>query len=248
MKSWAVMLLLFVATGLVGAADDGDGKGNADVGHAGVEEMPAPSGATPERKPPRILSWEVQIGVEPPQSKALIVLLPNANGKPSAVIVTTAQGEAVLDRPYAAADVGGKGAIDVGEISPDEVRKRFGAALEAQPPRPISWMLYFTDGSNKLTAESKAALEKIKAALKAELARRTTAEILVVGHTDRLGTVSANDALSLKRARFIAEKLVATGIAKRQMEVSGRGTREPQVPSADRRAEPKNRRVEIVIR
>ncbi len=248
MKCWVGMLLLFVATGLVGAADDSNGKTNIDVGQNSAEAMQVPAAPTPIAKPPHRLSWEVQIGVAPPQSKALVVLLPDASGKQSALIVSTAQGEAVLDRPYAAADVGGKGAIEVGEISPEEVRKRFGATLAAQPPRPISWVLYFTEGRNKLTAESKSMLEKAKAELKVELARRATAEILVVGHTDRIGTINANDVLSLKRARFVSEKLIATGIDKRQIEVSGRGAREPLVPTADRQAEPRNRRVEIIIR
>ena len=233
MKRALVMLCLAVATGLVGAAADGDKKGSAAV-------------ARP--KPPHRLSWAVQIGIEPPPSKALVVLLPEPDGRPSALVVTTARGEAVLDRPYAKADVGGKGAIEVGEISPEEVRRRFGATLAAQPPRPLSWLLYFSNGRSTLAATSKAALDQATAELKAELARRATAEIVVVGHTDRVGKTAANDALSLRRARVVAKALIAAGIDPRQTEFAGRGAREPLVPAAAGRAEPKNRRVEIVIR
>jgi len=243
MKTWLAMLLLVLASGLTAAAEDAGGKSDAASG-AGAE---TPAAATPAPLPPHRLMWDVQIGVAPPQSKALVVLLPDASGKQTALVVTAAQGEVVLDKPYAAADVGGKGNIEVGELSADEVRKRFGATLAAQPLRPVSWLLFFASGGMQLTAESKALLAKLKTELKAELARRDAGEILVIGHADQAGKPETNDALSLKRARFVAAALAAIGVDKRQIEVSGRGTREPR-SLAPGRAEPKNRRVEIVVR
>lgn len=242
MKKLLTALLLALAAGPASAEGTAEEPGAPG---SGADQREA---AAPAALPPHRLMWDVQIGVTPPQSKALIVLLPDAGGKQSAVIVKAAQGEVVLDKPYAAADVGGTGSIEVGELSADEVRRRFGATLAAQPLRPVSWVLYFTSGRNQLAAASKALLARLKLDLKAELARRATAEILVVGHTDHVGKDAANDALSLKRAQFIAAALAAMGVDKGQIEVSGRGTREPQISSADRRAEPKNRRVEIVVR
>jgi outer membrane protein OmpA-like peptidoglycan-associated protein len=44
------------------------------------------------------------------------------------------------------------------------------------------------------------------------------------------------------------DELVKLGAAADRMQVSGRGEREPLVPTADEVAEPKNRRVEITVR
>jgi len=173
-----------------------------------------------------------------------IVLLPDAGGKSSALVVKSAQGETTLDRPYAAADVGSKGAIAPGQSSNEEVRVRFGAVLAAQPARPVSWVVYFVSGSDELTPDSRPVFEQIKA----ELSRRPAPEVAVIGHTDRVGKVEANDALSIKRAQFVRDALVGVGIDARQMEVSGRGEREPLVPTADEVDEPRNRRVEINVR
>jgi outer membrane protein OmpA-like peptidoglycan-associated protein len=180
----------------------------------------------------------------PEAPKELIVLLPESDGKPSALVVNSVQDVAVLDHPYATASVGGKGAITPGQSSSEEVRARFGAVLDAQPPRPVSWLVYFVSGRDELTPDSGPILEQVKA----ELARRPAPEIAVIGHTDRVGKLETNDALSLKRAQFVRDALVGAGIDASQMEVSGRGEREPLVPTADEVAEPKNRRVEINVR
>lgn len=176
--------------------------------------------------------------------KDRIVLLPEADGKPSSVVVKSAKGNALLDRPYAAANVGGKGTITLDQSNDKEVSTRFGALLAAIPPRPVSWMVYFVRGSDELTPESSPLLDQVKV----ELTRRPAPEISVIGHTDRVNTVEANDALSLKRAEVVKDVLVAAGFDARQIEVSGRGEREPLIPTPDEVDEPRNRRVEINVR
>ena len=114
----------------------------------------------------------------------------------------------------------------------------------AQPPRPVSFTVYFLTGRDELTPESRALFDGIKA----ELARRPAPEITAIGHTDRVGTISANDALSARRAQAVKAALVAAGIPATQIDVAGRGEREPLVPTADEVDEPRNRRVEISVR
>jgi OmpA-OmpF porin, OOP family len=70
----------------------------------------------------------------------------------------------------------------------------------------------------------------------------------VVGHTDRVGTVPYNDALSLRRAERVQAQLVQLGIPAAQIQAAGRGERAPLVPTEDEVAEPRNRRVEITVR
>jgi OmpA-OmpF porin, OOP family len=71
---------------------------------------------------------------------------------------------------------------------------------------------------------------------------------VVVGHTDRQGSLEYNDGLSLRRAERVRAQLVRIGIAGERIGVAGRGERAPLVPTEDGVAEPRNRRVEIIVR
>lgn len=172
-----------------------------------------------------------------------VVLLPSADGRPSAVVVRDAGGETLLDRPYAAT-LRGPGEIQGYQASPEDVEKRFAAALAARPLKAQSYLLYFREGSNELTAESQAAF----AQMKAEILARSAPEIMVIGHTDRVGSVQANDALSQQRAAAVRTLLIEAGIPADKLEVAGRGEREPLVATADEVQEARNRRVEINVR
>jgi len=172
-----------------------------------------------------------------------VVLLPSADGTPSAVVVRDQVGETRLDQPYA----GIKRAVGNNwtyHSSPQEVAERFGQALAAQPLRPSAYVLYFESGGNVLTAESQAALDIIRK----EIAERPASEVMVIGHTDRVGSAEGNDLLSLTRAELIRGVLIEFGVDAGKLEAVGRGERDPLVPTADEVDEPKNRRVEISVR
>ena len=81
-----------------------------------------------------------------------------------------------------------------------------------------------------------------------DLKQRPVADIVVVGHTDTVGSDAFNDALALQRAETIRVALIRRGIASADVVATGRGKRELLVPTADGVAEPRNRRVEIVVR
>lgn len=172
-----------------------------------------------------------------------VVLLPSADGRASAVVVRDTRGEIILDKPYAAA----KRSMDANKAyqsSPEEVRERFAQALAAQPPRPSSYVLYFEAGGNVLTPESQAAL----ATIRKEIAERPASEVMVIGHTDRVGSVDGNDRLSKTRAEGLRDQLIESGVAAEKLAAVGRGERDPLVPTDDEVDEPKNRRVEISVR
>jgi OmpA-OmpF porin, OOP family len=173
-----------------------------------------------------------------------VVLLPHADGTTGAVAVKQGKQEVVLDSPYASARSGDDGVPKKGLASEDAVKKDFGAALAAQPSAPVSFTVYFLLASDEFTEESTTTVN----ALLTEMARRPSPEITVIGHTDRLGTDQANDALSLQRAQRVKEMLIERGIAAIGISVAGRGERELLVPTADEVAEPRNRRVEISVR
>jgi outer membrane protein OmpA-like peptidoglycan-associated protein len=137
-----------------------------------------------------------------------------------------------------------EGRLETGVATEQEVREVFGSALAAQPLRPVSFTLYFVLGKDELTPETRPTLETILA----EIARRPAAEIVVIGHTDRVGGVQYNDALSLQRAEKVRGELVRLGIPFDRIQVAGRGSREPLIPTEDQVPEPRNRRVEITVR
>lgn len=184
------------------------------------------------------------VGCAKPMRDDLYVLMPDQEGKTGALSVESGGQQAVLDRPYASARVTEPGRVAAGAVTEQEARQAFGAALEAQPVRPASFILYFLEGRDELTPDSRQLLGRILD----EIARRPAPEIVVIGHTDRVGAVPFNDALSLRRAERVRDELVQVGIAADRIRVAGRGEREPLVPTADEVAEARNRRVEINVR
>ncbi len=174
------------------------------------------------------------------------VVPPSAAGGTSttAVTVTTSSGSVTLDQPYATADVTAAGVISTRKMEETEVNTRFGEALSAKPPRPISYVLYFLEGSDRLTPDSEASLDQVKA----DLAKWPAPQVSVIGHTDTVGNPAINDKLALQRAELVKRTLVGIGIAPEGIEVVSRGERELLVQTGDEVPEPRNRRVEINIR
>jgi OmpA-OmpF porin, OOP family len=184
-------------------------------------------------------------GCAKPARNDLYVLQPGKDEHATgALTVESGTKQAVLDQPYAAARVKEPGQVESGTATPQEVQQVFGAALSAQPARPVSFVLYFLENRDDLTAESKQALTRVID----EIGRHPAPEIVVIGHTDRVGTTARNDALSLRRAERVREELVKAGVAATRIRVEGRGDREPLVPTASQVAEPLNRRVEVDVR
>jgi outer membrane protein OmpA-like peptidoglycan-associated protein len=176
-------------------------------------------------------------------SSTTVVLLPEPDGRRTAITVTDSRGDVVLDQPYAAVR---RNALRTQPYasSADEVKRDFGPALAAQPPREKRFTLHFPEGRDEIADESRAELD---AALR-EIAARPVADVLVVGHTDLVGSGPLNDALAKQRAETVRAELIRRGVAADAVLASGRGSREPAVPTAAGVAEPRNRRVEIVVR
>ena len=177
-------------------------------------------------------------------TKTLVVLLPEESGANGAVTVGEGTRAAVLDVPLNAASVDARGNIERAAVTPEEVQRTFGEALAAQPPKPLSFTLYFDIASTEVTPDSQPILE----ALFAEVAQRQAVEVQVTGHTDRVGTDATNDRLSLERAQAVREMLIQRGLKTSFIRAVGRGEREPLIPTPDEQPEPRNRRVEVIVR
>ena len=172
-----------------------------------------------------------------------IILLPEPGGGPTSLAVNQGGREVLLDRPYAATDLTIANPWPY-QATPDEVRLTFGAALAAQPERAAHFTLHFIEGSDELTVDSKVELDRVFA----DLAKRPVRDVVVVGHTDAVGSDQYNDALAKKRADTVAAMLEARGVPAQDIVAIGRGKRELLIPTPNGIAEPLNRRVEIVVR
>ena len=209
---------------------------------AGCAKMPII--AAPPPPPPPVVLLPPPPPPPPPARTDLYVLMPGADGSVGSLVVTHGDQERILNRPHAAAKIGRPGAVETTTTTEAEAREAFAVALSAQPPRPASFLLYFLLDSDEFTPTSKVVVENILG----DIARRPAPEVLVIGHADTVGSDDHNDRLSLQRAGRISRRLIELGIASERIQTSGRGKRELLVPTADQVADPRNRRVEIVVR
>jgi outer membrane protein OmpA-like peptidoglycan-associated protein len=175
---------------------------------------------------------------------SLFVVVPSSEGHVGKVVVTSGSETRVIDSAYGAQRVNADGSFVPVKLSAETVRQDFGPTLDALPGKPASFTLYFLEGKDELTPESRAELQKVFA----ELRNRPLPDIVVIGHTDTVGGLAYNDRLSLARAERMRTMMVEMGIPAERVQAAGRGKRELLVPTDDNVGEPRNRRVEISVR
>ena len=103
---------------------------------------------------------------------------------------------------------------------------------------------FFRFESDELTDESQALIPEVLAAVKEHVVQ----DVIVIGHTDTMGTQQANYGLGLKRAMTVRNILVAAGLSDASIEVTSVGELDPLVKTPDETPEPRNRRVDIAVR
>jgi len=193
------------------------------------------------RRPIIALACTIMLAGCPRQ--ALFVVLPTEGGGTGAITVDDGKTVTTLDQPYAAAEarVGSSAPV---EESQGNIGVIFRRAIAAQPILPHHFRLYFILGSDQLTPESAIAYRAVFDDIK----QRPVYQVEVIGHTDTLGDLPFNQALSLSRAKAIRGALVRDGVDSGAISVAGRGKLDLLVPTADHAVEPRNRRVEITVR
>jgi outer membrane protein OmpA-like peptidoglycan-associated protein len=196
----------------------------------------------PMRRTAAVVLLAAALGACAPLTK--VVLLPQADGSTSAVLVKTAKYEQLLSSPYQRVTAQEDKALKADTTTAADVQKAYPQLYASMPPRATKYVLNFMPGGTTLTPESLAQLPKILE----DATSRSGADLLVTGHTDSTGALVANDALSLSRAKVVSQLLVDKGAVASRIESVGRGKRELLVPTADEVDEPKNRRVEIIVR
>jgi outer membrane protein OmpA-like peptidoglycan-associated protein len=177
-------------------------------------------------------------------TQELVVLLPGEDGQVGAVAIAAPQRTTILNTPLEAAKIDTQGRVTQDTLSEEEVKRTFAEALAARPPKALSFVLYFVANSNEIMPDSRVTLD----ALLAEVAKRQAVEVQITGHTDRVGKIEDNDRLSMERAETIRDVLIKNGLHTSFIRTVGRGEREPLIPTPDEQVEPRNRRVEVIVR
>ncbi len=103
--------------------------------------------------------------------------------------------------------------------------------------------LLFDYGKADLRESNKPALRKLSESLK----DYPNTNILVVGHTDNVGSDTYNMALSEKRAASVSNYLNTLGVSGSRLSIQGRGKTEPNASNDTESGRQMNRRVELAI-
>lgn len=103
--------------------------------------------------------------------------------------------------------------------------------------------LLFDFDSDRVKSEAAANLKN----LAASLSEYPNSSLLIVGHTDAVGSDSYNQQLSDRRARSTASYLISQGVEATRLRTMGLGETEPVAPNDSDAGMQKNRRVEVAI-
>ena len=105
-----------------------------------------------------------------------------------------------------------------------------------------SGLLYDFD-SDVVKAEARTNLRELAASLH----KYPDTDLVIIGHTDQVGTIDYNQALSERRAQSAAAYLVGQGVSGARIDARGLGETEPIATNDTEAGRMANRRVEVAI-
>jgi outer membrane protein OmpA-like peptidoglycan-associated protein len=132
-----------------------------------------------------------------------------------------------------------KQAAELKQNIPGAVVERVGEGIQVT----FASGLLFDFDSDDVRAEAASNLRNLAASLD----KYPGSELLIVGHTDNVGTDSYNLGLSERRADAAATFLAAQGVSRSRIASRGLGETEPVEPNDSEASRSKNRRVEVAI-
>jgi len=103
--------------------------------------------------------------------------------------------------------------------------------------------ILFGFNSSELTPTAKENIAKLVQSLNKE----TGTDVLVLGHTDNVGSLAANQKVSEARAAAVRSFAIANGVAGARIKTEGKNYSEPLASNDSESGRAANRRVEIVI-
>lgn len=178
--------------------------------------------------------------------KTMVVLLPDPDGKVGHITVANNAGSVDITEASEATVVKGRKAIPSSpeKLSDDKIAADFSLVLSVLPEQPEHFLLYFKKQSKVLADEAKQIIPEILKAIE----KRKSQDISVVGHADTAGNPQYNLWLSKKRAAAVSSLLVEEGVEPIYITTTSHGEKNLLIKTADNVSEPRNRRVEVVVR
>jgi outer membrane protein OmpA-like peptidoglycan-associated protein len=179
-------------------------------------------------------------------ARQTIILMPDPDGTVGKAEVTTAGGTQSLTKAGDMTRVtrAAEAPSAVVTADPAYISSTFKETLKVEPPRSERFILYFEPGTTTLTRESEQAIPAIVSAIR----RRAAVAVDISGHTDATGSDDVNNKLSLDRAERVRELLLQQEATSGRMSVSSHGQGNPAVARPRGVAEPRNRRVEVLVK
>ena len=103
--------------------------------------------------------------------------------------------------------------------------------------------LLFEFGKSSLSSAAKQNIDNLAASLN----KYPNTDIMIIGHTDAVGTDAINNRLSLERANSVKNYATSKGVDLSRLKTSGKGKGEPIASNDTEDGRTQNRRVEVVI-
>jgi outer membrane protein OmpA-like peptidoglycan-associated protein len=178
--------------------------------------------------------------------KNLFVLMPDADGAVGKISVQNDAGVQVITSAGTAVAVKDANTAPTPPkpISEKDIQKTFKGAMDVTPRPSARFILQFKSGTTVLTEASKALLPQLVATVQ----QRNPCDVRIIGHTDTAGDAEKNWKLGLRRAENVKKLLIRQGIDAGQIESTSHGEKDLLVLTPDNVTEPRNRRVEVLVR
>ena len=175
-----------------------------------------------------------------------VILIPDLDGSVGSISVSNEAGRVFIDSPYYSTNIKDGKSVPTppAAVDKEKIHSMFSEALAAEPEPPVHFLLYMEENSAKLTADSMAQFPRIMETIRS----RNSVSVSVIGHTDTLGDKDSNQRLSTQRAASVSRLLIQNGVEEGDIETTSHGEENLLVKTEDNVSEPKNRRVEVIVR
>jgi len=178
--------------------------------------------------------------------RTMVVLVPDPDGKVGCITVSNLAGSVTVDTANQATIIKDQKTLPSApkELEKQTISSVFSEVITIQLLPPVHFILYFQRNATTLTPAS----VKLIAEILSEIRERNSTDISVIGHSDTLGDKDYNFKLSKSRAIAISNLIVKQGVDQHFIRTTSHGEENPLIKTKDNVSEPKNRRVEVVVR
>jgi len=185
-------------------------------------------------------SWSLEMALSYEQARMMVGALSSGGRTLNLLLITSTADNSETHRAATYVEIVEPKAMPTGQVTVDA--KAIGQGLQAEGKMAL-YGLFFDTGKADIKPDSNAQLDQMAAALKAQPALK----VLIVGHTDNVGSIDANLALSQGRAQAVVAALTQRGIAAGRLQARGVANFAPVASNAVEDGRARNRRVEMVV-